>query len=33
MRPPIEQPIRIGFSSSSAIMTSRIIAVYCADVS
>ena len=33
MRPPIEQPIRIGRSSSSAVMISRIIVVYCAEVS
>jgi hypothetical protein len=33
MRPPIEQPIRIGFSSSSAFITSMIMVVYCAEVS
>jgi len=33
MRPPIEQPITIGLSSSSASDTARIISVYCAEVS
>jgi len=33
MRPPIEHPIAMGLSSSSAVMMSRIIVVYCAEVS
>ena len=33
MRPPIEQPITMGFSSPSADITARIMAVYCAEVS